>query len=195
LMIDNLMANLARIDSGEFVPPESLRAFCGGRRYAVLTLHRPANVDRRETLESIWGAISEIARHIPILFPVHPRTRLKLDAFDLDGNNITMINPIGYLDMLYATRNATLVLTDSGGLQEETTILGVPCMTIRENTERPVTIDMGTNYLVGSDPSLILAVACEILAERGKKGVAPPYWDGKAAERIAEVFITIAKCE
>ncbi len=195
LMIDNLMTNLARIDSGEFVPPESLRAFCDGRRYAVLTLHRPANVDRRETLEPIWGALSEIAMHIPILFPVHPRTRSKLDAFGLDGNSITMTDPIGYLDMLYATRNATLVLTDSGGLQEETTVLGVPCITIRENTERPVTIDMGTNYLVGRDPRQILAVAGEILADRGKKGVVPPYWDGKAAERIAEVFVAMAECE
>lgn len=195
VMIDNLMTNLARIDSGEFVPPERLRAFCKGRRYAVLTLHRPANVDRRETLEPLWGALSEVARRIPILFPVHPRTREKLDAFDLDGDGFTVTDPIGFLEMLYAIRNATLVLTDSGGLQEETTVLGVPCITIRENTERPVTINIGTNYLVGRDPKKIQAVAGEILSGRGKKGVIPPFWDGKTAERIAEVFVRLAKCE
>jgi UDP-N-acetylglucosamine 2-epimerase (non-hydrolysing) len=189
VMIDNLMASLARIDDGEFVPSENVRAFCDGRRYAVLTLHRPSNVDRIETLEPIWGALSEVARRIPILFPVHPRTRAKIDAFGLNGTGITMIDPVGHLEMLYAVRNAVLVLTDSGGLQEETTVLGVPCITIRENTERPVTVDIGTNNMVGTDPEKIQAVAFDILAGQGKKGAIPPLWDGNAAGRVAEVIL------
>ena len=190
VMIDNLMASLERIDSGEFAPAESIRSFCDGRRYAVLTLHRPSNVDRRESLEPIWGAISEVARRIPILFPVHPRTRAKIDAFGLNGTGITMIDPIGHLEMLYAVRGAALVLTDSGGLQEETTVLGVPCITIRENTERPVTVDLGTNYLAGTDPERILAIAKEVLAGQAKRGVLPALWDGRASERIAGIICT-----
>ena len=160
---------------------------------AVLTLHRPSNVDRIETLEPIWGALSEVARRIPVLFPVHPRTRAKIDAFGLNGTGITMVDPVGHLEMLYAVRNAVLVLTDSGGLQEETTVLGVPCITIRENTERPVTVDIGTNNIVGTDPEKIKAVAYAILAGKGKKGAIPPLWDGNAAERIAEVFLINTK--
>ena len=194
VMIDNLMFNLGRIESGEFVPPAYLKEFCDcGKRYAVLTLHRPSNVDRRETLEPIWGALLEVARRIPILFPVHPRTRAKLDAFGLNGDGFTMSDPVGYLDMLYAVRNAKLVLTDSGGLQEETTVLGVPCVTIRENTERPVTVDIGTNNMVGTDPEKIQAVAFSILSGQGKKGAIPPLWDGNAAERIAEAFLIKTK--
>ena len=153
VMIDTLLRNMGRVGSREFAPSEPVRAFCGtGRRYAVLTLHRPSNVDRKETLAPIWGAISEIARDVPVLFPVHPRTRGKIAAFGLDGAGVTMIDPVGYLDMLYSVKGAALVLTDSGGLQEETTALGVPCVTIRENTERPSTVEIGTNYLVGTRP-------------------------------------------
>ncbi len=192
VMIDNLMFNLARLDRGGFDPPAYLKDFCaGGKRYAVLTLHRPSNVDRRETLAPIWGAISKVAGRVPILFPVHPRTRAKIDEFSLDGTGITMVDPIGYLEMLYAVRSAGLVLTDSGGLQEETTVLGVPCITIRENTERPVTVEMGTNYLAGIRPETILSVAEEILSGQAKKGIVPPLWDGKAAGRIADLFLGI----
>ncbi len=189
VMIDTLRTNLAKIDRGEFSPSEAVRAFCDGRRYAVLTLHRPSNVDRRETLEPIWGALSEIARTLPILFPVHPRTRAKIATFGLDGAGITMIDPIGHMDMLYAVRKAAMVLTDSGGLQEETTVLGVPCVTIRENTERPVTVDIGTNYMVGTDPGKIREAASVILAGKGKKGKVPEMWDGEAADRIAGCFL------
>ena len=192
VMIDNLMFNLARLDRGGFDPPAYLKEFCaGGRRYAVLTLHRPSNVDRRETLAPIWGAISKVASRVPILFPVHPRTRAKIDEFALDGAGITMVDPIGYLEMLYAVRSAGLVLTDSGGLQEETTVLGVPCITIRENTERPVTVEMGTNYLAGIRPETILSVSEKILSGHAKKGIVPPLWDGKAAGRIADLFLGI----
>ena len=190
VMIDTLKRSIARIDGGGFQPSMGIKEFCdGGRRYAVLTLHRPSNVDSREALEPIWGAISEVAREIPILFPVHPRTREKISAFGLDGAGVALVDPIGYLDMLYAVKGATMVITDSGGLQEETTALGVPCMTLRENTERPVTVEIGTNYLVGTKPKAILFVAREVLYGKAKKGTAPPFWDGHAAERIVDVIL------
>jgi UDP-N-acetylglucosamine 2-epimerase (non-hydrolysing) len=190
VMIDTLLRNMGRVESREFAPSEPVRAFCGtGRRYAVLTLHRPSNVDRKETLAPLWGAISEIARDVPVLFPVHPRTRGKIEAFGLDGAGVTMIDPVGYLDMLYSVKGAALVLTDSGGLQEETTALGVPCVTIRENTERPSTVEVGTNYLAGTHPEAILSAAREILSGNGKKGNVPPLWDGQAAERIVDVLL------
>lgn len=190
VMIDTLLRNLARVSSREFAPSEPVRAFCGTwRRYAVLTLHRPSNVDRKETMAPVWGAISEIARDVPVLFPVHPRTRGKIAAFGLNGTGVTMIDPVGYLDMLYSVKGAALVLTDSGGLQEETTALGVPCVTIRNNTERPATVEIGTNYLVGTRPEAILEAVRKILCGRGKKGSVPPLWDGKAAERISEILL------
>jgi len=189
-MIDTLLRNLARIESREFAPLAKVQVICGtGKRYGVLTLHRPSNVDSREALAPIWGAISEIACRIPILFPVHPRTRAKIAKFGLDSKGVRMIDPIGYLDMLYAVKGAAMVLTDSGGLQEETTVLGVPCVTIRENTERPVTVEIGTNYLAGTKREGILSVAREILSGNAKKGSVPPLWDGKAAERIADILI------
>jgi len=190
VMIDTLIRNLKRIDAGEFVQTGTVRDFCtGAKQYAVLTLHRPSNVDARETLAPLWGAISEIGRQIPIFFPVHPRTRVKIAEFGLDGTGVTMIDPVGYLDMLYAVKGAAMVLTDSGGLQEETTVLGVPCVTIRENTERPVTVEIGTNYLAGTKREGILSVACEILSGNAKKGSIPPLWDGIAAERIADILL------
>jgi UDP-N-acetylglucosamine 2-epimerase (non-hydrolysing) len=190
VMIDTLLHNMTRIGSIKFAPSESVRTFCNsGRRYALLTLHRPSNVDRKETLAPIWEAISEVSREIPILFPVHPRTRGRISEFGLDRAGVTMIDPIGYLDMLYAVKGAALVLTDSGGLQEETTALGVPCVTIRENTERPVTVEIGTNYLAGTKPGMILVIAREILSGRGKKGAVPPLWDGHAAERIVDILL------
>ena len=193
VMIDTLKRNLARIEKREFVPSGITRNFCdSAKRYAVLTLHRPSNVDRKEILAPIWGAVMEVARQIPVLFPVHPRTRQKLAAFDLNGMGVTMVDPIGYMDMLYAVKGASMVLTDSGGLQEETTVLGIPCLTIRENTERPVTVEIGTNYLVGTRPEAILSTAQDILGGRAKKGVVPMHWDGKAAVRISEIILGIA---
>jgi UDP-N-acetylglucosamine 2-epimerase (non-hydrolysing) len=190
VMIDTLKRNLARIEKREFVPSGIARDFCDrAERYAVLTLHRPSNVDRKEILAPIWGAITEVARQIPVLFPIHPRTRQKLAAFDLEGSGVTMVDPIGSMDMLYAVKGAAMVLTDSGGLQEETTFLGIPCLTIRENTERPVTVEIGTNYLVGTRPEAILSTAKDILDGRAKKGVVPMHWDGNAAVRISEIIL------
>lgn len=190
VMIDTLKRNLSRIEDGNFAPSPPVAAFFNDkRRYGVLTLHRPSNVDTREALSLVWEALSEVARQLPILFPVHPRTRARIESFGLSGNGIAMIDPVGYLDMLYAVKGAAIVLTDSGGLQEETTALGVHCVTIRENTERPVTVEQGTNYLVGTDPAAILAASAEILSGRGKKGSVPPLWDGHAAERIADILL------
>jgi len=190
VMIDTLLRNREKIEGSDFVPSSSVKAFRERfDRYAVLTLHRPSNVDGRESLTPIWKVLSEIGRRIPILFPVHPRTREKIREFGLGEEGITLIDPIGSLDMVYAVKGAALVLTDSGGLQEETTVLGIPCITIRENTERPVTVTMGTNYLTGTDPDRILSAANEILTGNAKKGAIPPFWDGKAAVRIADVFL------
>ncbi|MDF1526629.1 MAG: UDP-N-acetylglucosamine 2-epimerase [bacterium] len=177
------------MEGGKWKPSTGIRDAvdgCGG--YAVLTLHRPSNVDREETFAPIWRAISEVGERIPVIFPVHPRTRTKMEEFGLLKGNVRMIEPIGYIDMFWAVKGAKMVLTDSGGLQEETTVLGVPCITIRENTERPSTIEMGTNYLVGTDPDRILFIANEILEGKGKRGQVPPLWDGKTSERIVNII-------
>jgi UDP-N-acetylglucosamine 2-epimerase (non-hydrolysing) len=192
VMIDTLKHNLSIIEGKGFTPSTTVRNFRANMsKYAVLTLHRPSNVDCRENLEPIWGAITEVARQIPILFPVHPRTRSKLKDFGLKAEGVTIVEPIGYLDMLYAVKDAAMIFTDSGGLQEETTFLGVPCITIRENTERPITVDLGTNYLVGTRPEAILSTAEEILSGNANRGTIPPLWDGHSAERIVEILMRL----
>jgi UDP-N-acetylglucosamine 2-epimerase (non-hydrolysing) len=197
VMIDTLLDRLKKIDEGGFTPNYEIEQFClENDQFAVLTLHRPSNVDEKENLKGIWGALSEIAGKIPILFPIHPRTKVRLGEFGMPNiPSMHIIEPIGYMDMLYAVKGSSLVLTDSGGLQEETTVLGIPCVTIRENTERPSTIELGTNYLAGTNPDKILSIANDILEGRGKKGQVPPLWDGKAAERIAEVIVNSLKFE
>ena len=191
VMIDTLKRSLVRISEGDYLPSRLVRDFCGGgNRYALLTLHRPSNVDSREVLGPIWSAINEIAKQIPILFPIHPRTRKRVTEFVTDRSQVSMVDPIGYLDMVCAVKGATMVLTDSGGLQEETTFLGVPCVTIRENTERPITVEIGTNYIAGTKPDAILAAAREILSGKGKKGEIPLLWDGHAANRIADILLS-----
>ena len=153
-------------------------------RYGLVTLHRPANVDVKETLAEILGALDEVNRELPLIFPVHPR----LKEFGL-RSNLKLTAPLGYLDALGLMAHATLVLTDSGGVQEETTVLGVPCLTLRENTERPVTITEGTNTLVGANRARIVGEARKILAGHGKSGRVPKYWDGRAAERIVQCLL------
>ena len=197
VMIDTLMDRLEKIDSGGFTPDKEIEQFClENERYAVLTLHRPSNVDEKGTLKGIWDALGEIAGKIPVLFPIHPRTRLRIEEFNLsDIPGMHIIDPLGYMDMLYAVKGSSLVLTDSGGIQEETTVLGIPCVTIRNNTERPVTIELGTNTLVGTDPDRILNIVKEILEGREKKGQIPPFWDGRAADRIVGVIVESLKFE
>jgi len=156
-------------------------------------LHRPSNVDDPDTLRGIIGALEEVQRELPVVFPAHPRTRKRFEEFGLRERiaamkSFKLCEPLGYLDFLGLTSQARLVLTDSGGLQEETTALGIPCLTIRENTERPITVTEGTNTLVGVDPEKIVAEAKTALAGTGKGGRTPALWDGKASERIAEVF-------
>ena len=157
--------------------------------YAVITLHRPSNVDQVETLRPLLAVLREVSEKLPLVFALHPRTRANIERFGLSdllsSERIVLLPPQGYLEMLGLMSNAKLVLTDSGGLQEETTALGIPCLTLRENTERPITVDSGTNTMVGSDRSAILAGVDKILAGRGKCGRIPEFWDGRTAERIA----------
>ncbi len=165
--------------------------------YATLTLHRPSNVDDPQTLRGILVAIAEIAMELPVIFPIHPRTRKMAVEFGLghllkEGlpvRGIWATDPLGYLEFLHLNMGAKLVLTDSGGLQEETTVLGVPCITMRHNTERPITCEVGTNFLVGNDPQAILAAVRPILAGQIVVGRIPEKWDGRTAERIIEVLL------
>jgi UDP-N-acetylglucosamine 2-epimerase (non-hydrolysing) len=153
-------------------------------RYGFVTLHRPSNVDDKETFAEILAALDSL--DLPLIFPVHPRTAARMKDFGL-STKMKMIEPVGYLDSLCLMAGATLVLTDSGGVQEETTVLGVPCLTIRDNTERPVTVTEGTNTLV--KPATIVTEAKKVLAGHGKRGRVPKYWDGRAAERIVQCLV------
>jgi len=161
--------------------------------FTLVTLHRPTNVDTQDGLEKILRIFGELAGRSPIIFPVHPRTRKMLRQFGLDGRagsikELRLIEPIGYLEFLNLMEQARLVLTDSGGIQEETTFLGIPCLTLRENTERPITAEIGTNQLCGLDVDLIVRRSFEIFDGRRKTGRVPDLWDGHAAERIAAVL-------
>jgi UDP-N-acetylglucosamine 2-epimerase (non-hydrolysing) len=189
VMIDTLLEHLPRARATG--SPARLGVVPG--HYAVLTLHRPSNVDVPSTLSGLLDALEAIQRELPVVFPVHPRTRKRFTEFGADGRiaamqGLKLCEPLGYLEFMGLTSQARRVLTDSGGLQEETTVLGIPCLTIRENTERPVTISEGTNTLVGTSTARIVEAARDALAGRGKAGRVPALWDGKASERIAEVF-------
>jgi len=159
------------------------------RGYGVVTLHRPSNVDSAATLEPLLNVLAEVAQQLPLVFALHPRTRANIDRFGLahllQPQRMAVLPPQGYLEMVGLMKAATLVLTDSGGLQEETTALGVPCLTLRENTERPITVEQGTNTMVGRDIQAIRDGVAAILDGRGKRGRVPEMWDGHAAERIA----------
>lgn len=190
VMIDSLVSNREHARSAA----DTLRAhgqdparIAAG--YGVVTLHRPSNVDHPEVLKSLLGVLGEVAAKLPLVFALHPRTKANIERFGLGGlldpARTVLLPPQGYLEMVGLMAGATLVLTDSGGLQEETTALGVPCLTMRENTERPITVEQGTNTMVGRDRAAILAGVDDILAGRGKRGRVPEYWDGRAAERIA----------
>ena len=191
IMIDSLLANLKRASDSKIKSQMGLAE----RQYAVLTLHRPSNVDNRETFERILSALEAIAAHLPIIFPVHPRTRKTIAHFGLNARiasstNLRLIDPLGYLDFLNLYSTARLVLTDSGGIQEETTVLGIPCLTLRENTERPITVEMGTNVVVGTDTQKIVSEAAAILnGAAARKAQQPPLWDGHTADRILDVLL------
>jgi UDP-N-acetylglucosamine 2-epimerase (non-hydrolysing) len=159
----------------------------------VLTLHRPSNVDDKAVLQGLLESAASIAERTPVIFPVHPRTRATIEKFGLshllDRPEVLLLPPMGYLEMLGLMKDARVVLTDSGGIQEETTALGTPCITLRQNTERPITVDEGTNTIAGNDPAHILAAYEAQLAGAGKAGRIPHYWDGRAAERIAAIVL------
>jgi UDP-N-acetylglucosamine 2-epimerase (non-hydrolysing) len=184
VMIDTLFANLDRALASDVLHRNGLTP----GEYALATLHRPANVDDAGMLAGLLRALGEIARRLPIVLPVHPRTAARLESVGLPGG-IRLVPPAGYLDFIALQASARLVLTDSGGVQEETTALGVPCLTLRDSTERPITITEGTNILVGRDPERIVATAHRVLAEQPVKR-APALWDGHAGTRIAEALTT-----
>jgi UDP-N-acetylglucosamine 2-epimerase (non-hydrolysing) len=157
------------------------------KRYALVTLHRPSNVDDGETLKGILKSLLEVSRDLVVLFPAHPRTRRRIAEFGLSAQQLRLLDPLPYIEFVAMQRAATIVITDSGGIQEETTYLGVPCLTLRSNTERPVTLSLGTNILVGQDAQKLRSEMSKILDGNAKKGTVPPLWDGHAGERIADV--------
>lgn len=181
-MIDTLLANLSRLKKPEFFDALGLQP--GG--YLVTTLHRPANVDRGDGFARLLAAIAESARDLPVVFPVHPRTaKTLLDLGEVPAN-FHLVDPQPYLEFNYLVKHARAVITDSGGITEETTVLGIPCLTLRDNTERPETITLGTNELIGTDPAAIKPAMDKLFAGQWKRGSIPPLWDGKTGERIAE---------
>jgi len=179
VMIDSLVALLpaARRQKQNRLP----------QSFALVTLHRPANVDDGAILQGILQSLLEVSRDLPVLFPAHPRTRKRIADFG-PHDQLQLLDPLSYLEFLAMQSKATVVITDSGGIQEETTYLGIPCLTLRDNTERPVTVSLGTNVLVGRDPDKLRHELSRVLAGQAKKGTIPPLWDGQAGERIAAVL-------
>jgi UDP-N-acetylglucosamine 2-epimerase (non-hydrolysing) len=190
VMIDTLLKQLEHVPTLKTLASYDLSE----RSYALVTLHRPSNVDSPESLEPIVNALADVAETLPVVFPVHPRTQSKLDSFGLRSKlgRVRLIDPLGYQEFLALMSEAAVMLTDSGGIQEETTVLGVPCVTLRLNTERPVTVEQGTNRLVSLEADAIVGAALQATEKRnGSRPLkkAPELWDGKAAERIADVIV------
>ncbi|MFH1856394.1 MAG: UDP-N-acetylglucosamine 2-epimerase (non-hydrolyzing) [Candidatus Omnitrophota bacterium] len=189
VMIDTLLKQINKASESDILDKLNLQP----KGYTVLTLHRPSNVDNKETFTEILDALEEVQKRIKIIFPIHPRTAKKIEDFGLSGkvekmSNFNMVPPMGYLDFLKLMSESKFILTDSGGIQEETTILKIPCITLRENTERPITIIEGTNVLVGTDKNKIVEESLKIIEGKEKRGTIPELWDGKAAERIVGVL-------
>lgn len=189
VMIDTLMKYKNKAESNGILDEMGLEK----RSYVLMTLHRPFNVDIKDNLVAIFEALNEIQKHIKIVLAIHPRTRLRIKEFNLEEKvsqmkNLIITDPLGYLKFMGLMINAKFVLTDSGGMQTETTVLNIPCLTMRENTERPETIREGTNTLVGNDTQLIIKESMNILDGKGKNGIYPAIWDGHAAERIAKII-------
>jgi UDP-N-acetylglucosamine 2-epimerase (non-hydrolysing) len=178
------------IDSLVRLLPAAIRCPANGvpDRFALVTLHRPSNVDENETLKSILEALLTVNEQLNVVFPVHPRTRMRIAQFGIKVDKLHLLEPVPYVEFLSLQRRATAVITDSGGIQEETTYLQVPCLTLRSNTERPITVTMGTNTLVGHDSRKLAMELTAILEGRAKQGSIPPLWDGQAGERIADVL-------
>lgn len=188
-MIDTLLQHEPRFHPPSFWDSLGLQP----QRYLVLTLHRPANVDEPAKLQALLSALLDHSQDYPIIFPVHPRTQQVLQQLSLSTDRLQLVDPLGYLSFNYLVKHARAVVTDSGGITEETTVMGVPCMTLRENTERPETVSMGTNELLGVDPAAIAPALARLFAGQWKKGAVPPLWDGRAAIRIVTVLAALTQ--
>ena len=185
-MIDNLFYQLNKLEERQ-IKPYFIQLKQRLNKYTFLTLHRPSNVDKKDKLAKILDVLSRL--HVPIIFPIHPRTKKRLEEFDLKlPENIISFQPLSFSDSLFLWKDALCVLTDSGGLQEETTALGIPCLTLRENTERPITVEIGSNTIIGGDLEKLPRLVKDIEEGRYKKGKIPDKWDGKASKRIIEVL-------
>jgi len=208
VMVDSLLYNLEKAKKSSILNKLGLQKELSTDNcllttdYCLLTLHRPSNVDSKDAFLRIINALIEISKHIPIIFPIHPRTRKQIETFGFEhyfvnltnnrlpitNNQIYLVDPLGYLDFLNVMMHSKFVMTDSGGIQEETTVLGIPCLTLRDTTERPTTISQGTNVLVWNDTQKIVDEAFKVLDGKGKKGNRPEMWDGKASERIVNIL-------
>lgn len=189
VMVDNVLYQHDKLKGMDASGFETAAFKAAHARYGVVTLHRPSNVDGDENLKRVAGVLRRVAEQLPLCFPVHPRTRKNLEAAGIDlGPNVTLMGPQPYMSFLHLWSGAALVLTDSGGLQEETTALGVPCVTMRDNTERPITVDEGTNILAGTEPEAVVAACLEVVKNGGKRGRRPALWDGHAAKRIVDLL-------
>ena len=191
IMIDTLMVQLPMARGRSILQEQGLTP----GEYGVVTLHRPANVDEKESLSKLIGVFAEVSRQMPLIFPIHPRTRARIESFGLNSQleaspNIRLAPPLGYLDFLALTSQAKVIVTDSGGLQEESTVLGVPCLTMRANTERPTTVSVGTSTLIGSDFEMLRAEFQKVLAGTYKRGKIPEFWDGQTAGRVLDALRT-----
>ena len=189
VMIDSLVYFLQKSSHSKILKDFGLES----GNFVLVTLHRPSNVDDYDNFIKLLNAFESIEKEIEIIFPIHPRTRKMIEQFQLKSKidsmkNLKLLDPLGYLDFMNLMKNAKFVLTDSGGIQEETTYLGIPCLTLRENTERPVTVEIGTNIIVGTNTDLIVDEAFKNIDGKGKKGSIPELWDGKAAERIVSIL-------
>jgi len=187
VMIDSLVEHLKKSEKSQILNENSLSS----GNYVLVTLHRPSNVDSKEYLEQMVKFLNKMADQFPVIFPIHPRTKNNMSKFGLLeklNSSVILTEPIGYIDFLKLTTNAKLIITDSGGIQEESTFLGIQCITVRNNTERPVTVTVGTNQLIGTDLKKVEEAALKVLNGEIKKGTIPELWDGKAAERISEII-------
>ncbi len=186
-MIDTLLKQRSKFKAPTFWTEFGLEE----KKYLVMTLHRPSNVDNAKQLQKLLDVLEKGTKALPIIFPVHPRTRQNLEKFGIQLNHVKMVEPLGYHEFNYLVEHAKGVITDSGGITEETTVMGVPCMTLRTSTERPETCTIGTNELLGSDPSALEQALVKLFAGQWKEGSIPPLWDGKAAERIVNQLLTL----
>lgn len=187
VMIDTLLTNIDRFKKPEFFNQLNLKE----KEYLVLTMHRPANVDEAEKLKALMNEIVSNVRNLPIIFPIHPRTAKIFIDLGIEADNLFIVKPMGYLEFNYMVKHSKAVITDSGGITEETTVMGIPCITLRDNTERPETCTIGTNELIGTNPEAIKPTLDKLFLGNWKKGGIPELWDGKTSDRIIEILLKL----